>query len=141
MAATDIPTTGLAEYVTELARKHGVHYVRTADDALAEVFSRLSDAEVETDDTQDLIVALRRSKVIDDEGLILLLRRYFAEIDTARIRARAIEVLGDSESANHWLQTPIRSIGGVAPESLLDSADGRQLVLDTLGRIEQGIAA
>jgi putative toxin-antitoxin system antitoxin component (TIGR02293 family) len=63
------------------------------------------------------------------------------EIDTARIRARAIEVLGDSESAEHWLRTPIRSIGGVAPGSLLDSADGRQLVLDTLGRIEQGIAA
>jgi hypothetical protein len=89
--------------------------------------------------TQDLIVALRRVNVVDDDGMVLLLGRYFAEIDTAKIRARAIEVLGDSESADHWLQTPIRSVGGVAPASLLDTADGRQLVLDTLGWIEQGI--
>ena len=61
MATIVIPTSGVAEYVAELARKHGIQYVRTADDALAEVITRLADDEIETDETEDLIVALSRA--------------------------------------------------------------------------------
>jgi hypothetical protein len=138
MATIVIPNSGVAEYVAELARKHGVQYVRTADDALAEVITRLADDEIETDETEDLIVALSRAHVIDGEDRVALLYYYLNE---KKIRARAAEVLGDSASAERWLQTPLRSIGGVSPASLLNTADGRQLVLDTLGRIEQGIVA
>jgi putative toxin-antitoxin system antitoxin component (TIGR02293 family) len=58
-----------------------------------------------------------------------------------KVLARAAEVLGDKESAKKWLQREIRSIGGVQPITMLDTEAGYELVMDTLGRIEHGIAA
>jgi putative toxin-antitoxin system antitoxin component (TIGR02293 family) len=53
---------------------------------------------------------------------------------------RVVEVFGSSQKAQRWLETPIRSLNNRAPLEVLDSAAGRKLVLDTLGRIEHGIA-
>lgn len=58
-----------------------------------------------------------------------------------KVLSRAIEVLEDEEAAKAWLQREIRSLGGVSPLSLLDTDAGVDLVMDTLGRIEYGIAA
>ena len=58
-----------------------------------------------------------------------------------KVLARAVEVLEDEEAAKSWMKRSIRTLGGVAPLSLLDTETGYELVLDTLGRIEQGIAA
>ena len=44
-----IPTSGLADYITGLARQHGVTDERTSNDALAEVITRLADDNVEMD--------------------------------------------------------------------------------------------
>jgi hypothetical protein len=63
-------------YVAELARKHGVVYVRTPDDELADVISRLSDADVVTDETEDLIVALKRAGIINGAEMVSLLGRH-----------------------------------------------------------------
>ena len=59
----------------------------------------------------------------------------------ARALQRAEDVLGSEAAAIQWLRRAIRSVGGVAPITLLDTEAGYELVLDTLGRIEQGIAA
>ncbi|UCV29491.1 type II RES/Xre toxin-antitoxin system antitoxin [Ferribacterium limneticum] len=58
-----------------------------------------------------------------------------------KVLARATEVLEDEASATAWIQHRIRSLGGVTPLSLLDTDAGVDLVMDTLGRIEHGIAA
>lgn len=58
-----------------------------------------------------------------------------------KVLTRATEVLEDAEAAKAWLQREIRSLGGVTPLSLLDTDPGVDMVMDTLGRIEQGIAA
>jgi len=58
-----------------------------------------------------------------------------------KILSRASEVLEDEMSARAWIVSKVRSIGGVTPLSLLDTDAGTDLVLDTLSRIEQGIAA
>lgn len=58
-----------------------------------------------------------------------------------KILARATEVLEDETAATAWIQRHIRSLGGVTPLSLLDTDAGVDLVMDTLGRIEQGIGA
>lgn len=79
MATLDIPTAGLAEYIAGLARQHGIRYVRTPDDALADVITRLADDEVVADDTEDLIVALKRSHVIDAATMVSLLGNYLDE--------------------------------------------------------------
>lgn len=57
----------------------------------------------------------------------------------ARVFKRAVEVLEDQESGKAWLCRRIRSLGGVTPLSLLDTQAGYELVMQTLGRIEQGI--
>lgn len=74
-----IPTAGLREYIIEIARRYGVSYVRTPSDDLAEVISRLSGDEVASDETKDLIVALRRANVIDGPTMVSLLGSYLDE--------------------------------------------------------------
>lgn len=54
---------------------------------------------------------------------------------------RATNVLADEDSSRQWLCRAVRSLGGVKPLSLLDTGAGYSLVMDTLGRIEHGIAA
>lgn len=58
-----------------------------------------------------------------------------------KVLARAVGVLEDEEAARSWMTRSIRTLGGVTPLSLLDTETGYELVLDTLGRIEQGVAA
>lgn len=62
-------------------------------------------------------------------------------VRVARVLERAIDVFEDSQSARQWLKRQIRSLGGVAPISLLDTQTGYELVMDTLGRIEHGVVA
>ena len=62
-------------------------------------------------------------------------------VRVARVLERAIGVFEDSQSARQWLKRQIRSLGGVAPISLLDTQTGYELVMDTLGRIEHGVVA
>ncbi|MEI6068709.1 MAG: hypothetical protein WCP96_15310 [Methylococcaceae bacterium] len=77
--ALTIPTAGLREYIIEIARRYGVSYVRTPSDDLAEVITRLSGDEVASDETKDLIVALRRANVIDGPTMVSLLGSYLDE--------------------------------------------------------------
>ncbi|MBN6739839.1 hypothetical protein JKG47_04695 [Acidithiobacillus sp. MC6.1] len=79
MTAMMIPSSNLSEYIIALAEKRGVRYVKTANDALADVVTRLSDDEVDTDDTEDLIVALRRANAIDGSTMVSLLGNYLDE--------------------------------------------------------------
>lgn len=43
--------------------------------------------------------------------------------------------------AKQWLLRPLRSLGGVAPLSLLDTPAGFELVRQAMRRIEHGICA
>lgn len=40
-----------------------------------------------------------------------------------------------------WLDRPLGAIGGVRPETLMDTAEGRELVSDTLARMQSGAYA
>jgi hypothetical protein len=84
MEISEIPTQGLAQYVAELARAHGITYSRTPDDALAEIITHLSDDDVATDETEDLLVALKRASIIDAETLVQLLGSYLDEVPHVR---------------------------------------------------------
>ncbi len=59
----------------------------------------------------------------------------------AKVFVTSERVLGERKRARLWLSRPNQALGGVAPESLLDTEAGTQQVLDTLGRIEHGIFA
>jgi putative toxin-antitoxin system antitoxin component (TIGR02293 family) len=60
-------------------------------------------------------------------------------VRTARIIARAIELLGSREKAASWLDRPNRALGGEKPLSLLDTAIGAGQIEDILGRMEHGV--
>jgi hypothetical protein len=57
----------------------------------------------------------------------------------AEIRARAIEVFGNRDKALHWLKTPVASLDGKTPISMLGDPAGIARVLDTLGQVEHGV--
>jgi len=57
-------------------------------------------------------------------------------IRTARILAKAIDVLGDRDKAAHWLTTSNQAMGGEIPITLLDTSAGAQEVEALLDRIE-----
>ncbi|MEX0720737.1 MAG: antitoxin Xre/MbcA/ParS toxin-binding domain-containing protein [Balneolaceae bacterium] len=57
----------------------------------------------------------------------------------AKVLLRAVEVFEDKKSMRSWLQTPLLGFGQKTPLSLLDTSFGAQLVMDELGRLEQGV--
>ena len=74
-----IPTSGLADYITGLARQHGIHYAKTSSDALAEAITRLGDDRVEMDQIALLLLALERAGVIPSEEVVPLHINYLRE--------------------------------------------------------------
>lgn len=55
------------------------------------------------------------------------------------IAARAMEVFGTREKALRWLNSPVGSLGGQTPLSLLNTPEGITQVQDILGRVEHGV--
>lgn len=74
-----IPTSGLTDYITGLARQHGIHYERTPDDAIADVITALADDEVKMDPIVLLLLALERAGVIPSEDVVPLHVNYLRE--------------------------------------------------------------
>ena len=52
-----------------------------------------------------------------------------------------VEVFGEEAAFLTWLQTQSLALGGRAPQDLLDSSFGIELVRDELGRLEHGVLA
>ena len=75
-----IPSVGVGVFITNMAREHGVSFVRTGSDALADVITHLSDDEVFTDETEYLLIALRRYGIIDGPTMVSLLGRYIDQL-------------------------------------------------------------
>jgi putative toxin-antitoxin system antitoxin component (TIGR02293 family) len=54
---------------------------------------------------------------------------------------KGVEVFGDKERFNAWLQANSVALGNVKPKELLDNTFGISLLDDELGRIEHGVLA
>lgn len=52
-----------------------------------------------------------------------------------------VEVFGNKENFDQWLQTQNVALGGNTPKDFLDSTFGIQLIKDELTRIEHGVLA
>ena len=59
----------------------------------------------------------------------------------ARVVERAVEVFENDRAALDWLKSQNPALGGTSPLSLLDTDLGSVAVVNTLGRIEQGVFA
>lgn len=72
----DIPVVGVAAFVRRLADDAGIASSRDFYSDIADAFSELSDKEVESDQTQDLIIMLSRRGVISSEDAWLIYQAY-----------------------------------------------------------------
>lgn len=54
---------------------------------------------------------------------------------------KGIDIFGDKDNFNEWLDNINVALGGIKPRELLDSSFGIQLIKDELGRIEHGVLA
>lgn len=79
MTSLAIPTSGLADFIVALAAQHGVAYVETPHDKLANVITHLSDDDVEFDEIEWLIIALERAGYIKREEVLPLHYGYLKE--------------------------------------------------------------
>lgn len=74
-----IPTLGLEDYITGLARQHGIRYERTPDDAMADVITALADDELKMDGVILLLLALERAGVVPSEEVVPIHINYLRE--------------------------------------------------------------
>lgn len=74
-----IPSAGVARFVQGLARRFKVAYIPNAMDQWAETVTRLAGDEVHADDTEDLLVALKRSGKLSTDEMALLLVNHLRE--------------------------------------------------------------
>lgn len=52
---------------------------------------------------------------------------------------KAVDVLGNAETARQWMKTPKKALGGKLPLDYADTEPGAREVEELLGRIEHGI--
>jgi hypothetical protein len=69
----------MREKIGALARFCGIHYVETELDRLANVFTRLSGDEVELDETELLVISLKRAGVLTKSEALTLIGRHIVE--------------------------------------------------------------
>ena len=62
-------------------------------------------------------------------------------IEIALLFKYGIEVFGNKEKFNIWLETKNVALGGIVPKELLDNTFGINLLKDELTRIEYGVLA
>lgn len=62
-------------------------------------------------------------------------------LEIAQLHKRGIEVFGNAEYFNQWLDSNIVALGGIKPKSLLDSSFGISILNQELTRIEHGVLA
>lgn len=60
-------------------------------------------------------------------------------LQIAEVFSRGNEVFGSGADFREWVESGNKALGGKKPMELLSSRFGAQMVLDLLGRIEQGV--
>jgi hypothetical protein len=92
-ASMTVPSSGVGQYVMELASLLGVRYVQTYSDQWAESVTRLVGDEVASTDVKDLLVALKRAGKISSREMASLLVSYLREEKQARIE-QSVRIAG-----------------------------------------------
>lgn len=75
-----LPTSDVGNFIKNLAHEHGVTYVKTANDHLANVITSLSDDSVVLSEPELLIIALEREGVIAREDVVPLQVNFLKEV-------------------------------------------------------------
>jgi hypothetical protein len=81
---TKIPKTGLRSYVASLAIKHNIQAETSNSSRLARIITTLSGDDVTPDETERLIIGLRKAKIIDNKTMVKILGNYLDELKENR---------------------------------------------------------
>ena len=117
----EFPTTGVAEFVRDLAGRHGVVYVEAPYDGLAEVITRLSGDEVDLDEVELLLFALQRAGVITTKDVVELQLNYLRERDGVAefVAAAATDPSGDKsapKNLDEWSARVLKNMARMATD-------------------------
>jgi putative toxin-antitoxin system antitoxin component (TIGR02293 family) len=52
---------------------------------------------------------------------------------------KAVEVIGDRQTALRWMESPVRALGFATPASMLGTETGANTVLAVLSQLDHGI--
>ena len=75
----ELPRKDVANFVQDLAKKYHIYYQSNYMDCWADAVTRLAGNNVSTDDTQDLLVALKRAGKLSANEMSSLLVNYLRE--------------------------------------------------------------
>jgi hypothetical protein len=76
-----IPEVGLKKYVLDLANRYKITYIRTYSDEWADTVTRLADDTVQTDSTENLVIALKKAHKVSGAEMVQMLANYLREKD------------------------------------------------------------
>lgn len=79
-----LPTKGVQRFVKRFARTHGIQYARTGLDDYAEAVTRAAGDDVKLDVTGKLLVALKKSELINGRQLARLMTNHMREVKGVR---------------------------------------------------------
>jgi hypothetical protein len=79
MPTFQIPVSGVDQFVIDMARQHRITYVKTFGDAWGETVSQLADDDVQADDIESLLIALKRAGKVSAADMVALLVNYLSE--------------------------------------------------------------
>ena len=113
--------------------RHGISS-QALDSMLKSISLSQSELAQALDIPERTLARRKREGVFSREESAKLLR-------LARVAARAAEVFEDLNLAIAWLKAPAAALGDATPLSLLDTDIGADSVMDTLGRVENGVFA
>jgi putative toxin-antitoxin system antitoxin component (TIGR02293 family) len=60
-------------------------------------------------------------------------------VTVGKVFARCVEIFRSPDKASRWLKSPLPALGNAPPMDLQDTTTGATMVMNLLGRIEQGV--
>ncbi|TSJ36590.1 DUF2384 domain-containing protein [Mucilaginibacter corticis] len=113
--------------------RHGVPY-----DAIEIILDRTSVSRKVL--AQILHLSVRQMNRYDKNDLLPVEQSGFI-YEFSRLYIRGLDIFGDVETLENWLNRPQLALGNQVPLELLDTAEGYRLVHDVLAQIEFGFYA
>jgi len=81
---SQLPTSGVRQFIQGLAATHGVVHQRSGLDVFADAITRLAGDETRLDATGRLLVELKKRRIINSQQLARLTTNYMAEVKHVR---------------------------------------------------------
>ena len=80
----------------------------------------------------------RLRRAVEDADQVAFVGTLSTTVVGRSILERAVSVFGSETAARTWMTSPANGLGGLSAAELFSTEEGRQQLLDYLGRLEMG---